>query len=649
MIPDQLFMAAHQHMPWRPFCRLGMIPDMIRRLLLLAGCLTSCAPQLLWAASVTTRPTKNLTLSQSVQQQTTTLLDRLQNNGDFAAARQAIANLFDQVISVGPTREAAAFRETAFVLRLLSQLEATPAPGRTELLKYLRANPTLARTLAFLVHPEEKPSEIYAVLDRLRRGQNRSLEAYATLAAAICVVHDRPLNRQVNENRAKAADPLRIFDFFCRNEERMLFKIRPVPAELLVYVVDTTASIEEMEWALDRYAGDPQVGGRFFDVKYDHNHVRNGTPKQLTLQGFNLPNILQCGGVCADQAYFASHVGKAVGVPTAVASASSGDMGHAWVGFFQATARQGWWNFDVGRYPAYRGIRGNVLDPQSRQTIPDSYVALLAEMIGSSPEARHAAAALTDAAVRLGQLEKNPKTIVPLPTDNLVVGTVLPKPRITGVAAELELLEAAVRLCPGDRRAWFVVRDLAQDGKLTLDQKRQWAGAIEQVCGAKYPDFAVAILTPMIQTVHDVAEQERLWNQAFDRFRNRADLAAAIRMAQAAMWEASGQTERAGLCYMDVIERYANAGPFVIDALQSAEKALIRAGRPERVVELYDRTWQRIERPKDTFSGTFITQSNWFRVGLMLAARLENAGATESAAALRAELQQRAGTIASPR
>lgn len=82
----------------------------------------------------------------------------------------------------------------------------------------------------------------------------------------------------------------------------MFFGVRNVPAELLAWVVDTTAAIEEMQWALAKYRGDPAVGSRFFDIEYDYAAFKTGATKKVTEAGFNLPNILKHGGVCADQA-----------------------------------------------------------------------------------------------------------------------------------------------------------------------------------------------------------------------------------------------------------------------------------------------------------------------------------------------------------
>ena len=67
--------------------------------------------------------------------------------------------------------------------------------------------------------------------------------------------------------------------------------------ELLEYVVDTTASIDDMNWALAKYGGDRNVGHHFFDVPYDYDNYLHATPKKITTLGFTLPNILKYGGV----------------------------------------------------------------------------------------------------------------------------------------------------------------------------------------------------------------------------------------------------------------------------------------------------------------------------------------------------------------
>jgi hypothetical protein len=591
----------------------------------------------------TAKPAAKIPLSASIKTQITTALDQLVSDADFAGAKTSLTQAFDQAIAHGTAKDLDAFRDAAFALRLVTQLEKLPSSKRIDTLKYLRANDTLARELVFLIHDKEKVTDVYDLLDRLRKERGEQLDKFATLAAAICVVHDQPLERGINENKVKSPDAVQIFDYYVRFEKQMFFGVKPVPPELLAYVVDTTSSIDEMTWALNNYAGNDKVGRLFFTIKYDYDHYRQGAPKRVTQEGFNLPNILEFGGVCADQAYFAMTVGKAIGVPTAYATGRGGDVGHAWVGFLQAQGRSGWWNFDSGRYEAYKGVKGEVLDPQTRERIPDSYVSLLAELIGAKPADRHAGVALSDAARRLMAVEKAGGEWSRAAPDATVTVAPNHKPRKPTVDAQLELVELALKQCLGDRDSWFVVRDLAKDGKLSLAQKKRWADVLQRLAGQKYPDFLLAILEPMIQTIDDVKEQNALWNAAFNSFRNRADLAAHVRMQQAAMWERARQHDNAGLCYMDVIEQFANAGPFVIEALQRAERTLRSTQRGDRVLALYEDTWSRIKKPSEN---AFVNQSNWFRVGAMYMERLEQANEPRAAAAVRSQLE---ATVAGPR
>lgn len=560
------------------------------------------------------------------------VLDTLEESGDFDRAEQDLTDLFDSVIGYVRDNQDNAFREAAFALRLVRQLGAADPALRADLFRYLRGQPDFARALVYLVKAqEESPREVYALVDRLRRERGEKLEQYPNLAAAIAVVHDRPLARNINENRATAPDPIALFDFYVAHEDQLFFGVTSIPAELLVYVVDATAELEDLEWAVDRYEGDSTVGARFFDIEYDYDHYRTGAPKKSTLAGWGLPNILRYGGVCADQAYFAVTIGKAIGVPTAYTIGKSADVGHAWVGFLQSDRRQAWWNFSAGRYGAYLGLKGIILDPQTRQIVDDSRVSLLADFALSKKEDRFAVAAFTDASLRLRALANAGVDFAPA---LLVKDRRARLLRAADVDSQLLLLETGLKHSPGYAPAWFAVRDLAQEGKLSLAAKKKWAGVLDRLCGQKFPDFSLSVLLPMIESVDDLNEQNKLWNAAFRNYQRRNDLAAEIRMAQGKMWEEAGEVAKAGQAYMDVIERYANAGPFVVDALGKAEQLLVNSGQSDRILILYDQTWRRIKRP-DEMAGMFTVQSNWYRVGMALAAKLEAAGMVEQAQQVR--------------
>jgi len=582
------------------------------------------------------------TCADVVAEQVKTVLDTLEVDADFTQATTTLERLFQRVAIHAPSNEPAAFVEAAFARRLVSQLGTmSSAKQAGTLLKYLRANRKLARALAFAVKADrERPEPIYQLLDKLRKAHGEKLNDYAYLAAAVCVVHDRPLSRRINENRVEAPDPIDVFRYFAGHERKMLFGIKSVPPELLVYVVDTTASIKEMRWALSRYKGETKVGKHFFKIKYDYRHYRTGAKKKVTAAGFNLPNILRFGGVCADQAYFAVAIGKAIGVPTCYAVGRSGQSGHAWVGFFQARKGQGRWNFEYGRYAQYTVVRGTVLDPQTRQRIGDDHLSVQAELIGAKAADRYAAIAFADAAGALASVADFGEAADLKP----LVSADPAEPRKTDLPAQLDLIEQGLRRAPGYAAGWVKVSEMARLGEMTLKQKKYWAGQLQKMCGKKYPDFSMAVIKPMIETVDDVGEQNALWNACFRFFSKRKDLAAEIRMAQAAMWEEAGQLAKAGKCYEDVITRYINSGPFAIAALTKVERKLRELNRDSRVAPLYALAWSKCRKPVG-MAPTFIRAANWTRVGVLYVRALEAAGQTKKAQKVRAAIESVVGKL----
>jgi hypothetical protein len=268
----------------------------------------------------------------------------------------------------------------------------------------------------------------------------------------------------------------------------------------------------------------------------------------------------------------------------------------------------------VGRYDAYQGVRGNVFDAQIRKRIPDSYVSLLAELGKSKRSDRWASSAYTDAAMRV--LEIGP----------------------AGLDTALMLIEQGLRTCPAQTRGWTVIRHLAADDRLTLAQTKRWAEVLHRLCGTRYPDFYLSVVGPMIASIDDVEEQNALWNRAFALFSKRHDLAASVRMSQAQMWKQATQPDKAGMCYEDVILRYANAGRFVLMALEEAEKILRWTARGERVLVLYDRAFNSIEKPPDK-TAPFYRYTNYYLVGARYADHLEQAGRLRDASNIRSTIR----------
>ncbi|HTL31048.1 MAG TPA: hypothetical protein VL282_17590, partial [Tepidisphaeraceae bacterium] len=377
------------------------------------------------------------------------------DKGDFDKACAQADDALGQLVASGAKADDA-FRQIALARRLLGQLKKVDPSVRTDLYQYLRKNDPLAKAMAFGLADGKDGKDAYLLLDRLRK-KFPNVAQLPNLAAAISLTHDKPIQTHLNENIVKSADPLELYAYFTANEKRMSFGLRNVPVELLVYVVDTTASIAELNWALEHYAGRQNIGDLFAMVRYDESAFSRGTQKAVSANGYNLPNVLRYGGVCVDQAYFAEQVGKAIGVPTATDKGRSSEVSHAWVGFLQFNGKQGLWNFDSGRYASYKHVRGDVRDPQTRESIPDSFVAILGESIGSDPKDRELAAAYVDAAQMIIESGQVPRAAA-------AAGSPGKQPTSQGSpsVAALDLIESGLRHNQWYLPGWTAVGDLAQ-------------------------------------------------------------------------------------------------------------------------------------------------------------------------------------------
>ena len=568
------------------------------------------------------------------------IMTKLAKDDNFAAARAALDTLCDQAISRSPQSQPRIIRRAYFARELVTQLATVEnRKMRQHLLAYLRKHHVLAQTLVFLVEMQQPQWPlIYAMLDHLHQALGKKAARYPNLTAAICSVLYKPFTAQLNENPAHSPDPVKLWKFYVANQNAMFFGIKRMPAELLIYVVDGTTSIRDHRWALAKYHGNPDPGQLFFTIKYDYGFL-HGHALRIDTAGFTLPNILAYGGVCVDQAYFSTEVAKDIGVPSALDEAMGNDAGHAWAGFLQARGRQGWWNFLSGRYQEYRGIQGHVTNPQTRREEPDTFISLSSQLIHTTAHDRWNAAALTDAAERLAEIALLHKQLSPNPLPKNV-RDIRQAPRMATISETQVLLRHAIKSCDGYAPAWFMVSSLAQKGKLRYREKKEWARSVMRLCGRRYPDFAMAVLTPMILTVKDASEQNALWNQMFDIFaQTRFDLAGEVRMYQAAMWEKAGKPQRAGQCYMNIINRFASDGPFIMGAIRGAQKVLESQGRKPQVLQLWEIAWQNIKPPGGDL-GNFVKESVWYQVGVILKRKLIAAGQTNKAKLVDNKLHQ---------
>ncbi|MCC6321297.1 MAG: hypothetical protein IT438_07665 [Phycisphaerales bacterium] len=605
-------------------------------------------------------PSPNEAFEKYLRTELDTVRARAAETADLNDLGPSIDRLFDLAIAHAiPAADPALLGDINILRRIIRHLGALKPEQAGPVKQLLITNPELARRVVCAIGPDDHIAGAYRVLallnerfpDRLRdtppsSGKPRPGEGFAQpLAAAFCIVYDGEPGRASNgepDTRQPAFDADRIaalFDYFSANAAKMQFGAGAAP-ELLAYIVSTPCSIEELNWALKNYAGNRMVGKLYGTIVYDTGAFKYNRPKKISKEpgGYTLMNIKKVGGVCAEQAYFAANVGRAIGVPAVIDSARGSDVGHAWVGYLKLVGSNRYdWDFDEGRYKEYQSIRGNTTDPQSGKPVPDGFVALTAGYAAIPTVKREGAIALFDAADRIAAVELAKTPFPPSLPDSAPKPAT--EPRAVGIATQLDLIEKGLTSCHVSRRGWDMVNRLAAAEKLGAEQLEKWFTHTIDLCGSEYPDFCLSALSPMIRSLTPPEAQDKQWEWLHGKFNRRKDLAAAVRFEQGQMWENNGNNAKAWEMYNDVIHRYANDGQIIVEALRVAERLLDKQGKSDQVLNTYQVAFGRISKP-EKMSNEFAAGSTYVAVGQRYAALLETAGRASEAKRIRDQVAQ---------
>jgi hypothetical protein len=241
------------------------------------------------------------------------------------------------------------------------------------------------------VKPVDQLQHALAILDELHGRDPDKFARYSSLALAVALVYDTPPppwwpHYQVSPASLprKLPKPADTFDRLTREDAlgHTYFRLARLRAEELKFVVDTAAPASELDWSetevpyhLDDFDQTYQMVAYRQDRMNSGQMVWPGTP-------YTLQAIKAEGGICVDEAYFASESGKARGVPTLLFTGDGRDGRHAWFAYLDGQHK---WQLDAGRFAEQRFVTGNAIDPQTWDTLSDHELQFLSERFRALP------------------------------------------------------------------------------------------------------------------------------------------------------------------------------------------------------------------------------------------------------------------------
>ena len=331
-----------------------------------------------------------------------------------------------------------------------------------------------------------------------------------------------------------------------------------------------------------------------------------------------LRNVMNFGGVCADQAWFTTTVMEVRGIPAAVVVGRDATVGHAWVGWFEFAGRSARFNTDTGRYESYQKVPGLVKDPQTSGTIGEGRMGMLARFSTLDSKQRQLGRAIRSV---LKRVEDRMNLTSEAPTDK-DADAIAP----TTPADRLNWVNALLAVAPSDPGAWDIVAAASQEGAFTDETLNTFTDTLLAE-SSDAPDFALEVLEAMAEGLTDAERAGNILERVAGLLaRNRPDLAARALLAAGDAFAAAGQQDEAGKRYERITSSYANDGPWVLDAARRVLDVLNDQGRLAANGPAYvESIFNRVKKP-EFMSSEWARQSNWYQLGMLLSETLTQTG-----------------------
>ncbi len=511
--------------------------------------------------------------------------------------------------------------DLAELVHTIRAAEVLPAAarlgGEAPLADWLRAHPALLRPLLRALTEVPDRQAALARLEKLRSHDTRDVLAYPQLAVAFATT--QPL-RHVRPP-PDACSLVEAFRWYTDADVPFRHDLKDLPYELLRFLADSRLNLSERAWAVRTYAAQRKLAKAYFDLRYDIDHLRKGTPKRIASLEYTLANLRKVGGVCIEQAYYAAEVCKALGVPAAiVVGRGASGVHHAWFAHLAGRGNRLEWDTRTGRYPSQKYFIGVVRNPADGGQMLDAELALygaaaqlplarrrqadaatasaalLAERIASAPGDEVKLTALK--ALRKRHLQRLRKDPAPAgqPPEPIDLAP-LPAP-VRPVDMDLveDLLDAAIEKNLAHRPAWELLARLREARRIPVDHLDRFFDVLVTRTAGTYPDFSYVMIMRIVATIDDADRREKVYERAFKVYARRPDLAGRILLAAGDDSLQQGDKAQALRAYQAAAERTIALADVMLQASRRAEELYLDAGRPDLAIRMYQALLQRTRR-----------------------------------------------------
>lgn len=502
--------------------------------------------------------------------------------------------------------------------------------------RWLLKHGEVSRRLFRAIAPQPYFHESLTRLHDLVEADASAVAGYPDLAVAFAASTAADSRQRA---RVQNATLVQAFAYYTRSRASFRYDLRSMPYELSCHLADSRLPLDQRAWAMRQYGRQSTPAKCYFDVPYDTQSFYAGAQPQgsrMTGRAYTLNNIKQFGGICVDQAYFASEVCKALGIPAAaVTGKSESALGHAWTVSLTLAAdkRRFYWDSATGRYEEQKYFVGQLRDPISGDMITDVDLMLSGAAAQLSLERREEA----DVATELARVVADSiRKIAPPDGSELRALAEDYNRRFAGIRppvvldadlkarrqmdADLveELIVLAVQRNVAHRPAWDLLLKLQQADVFPDDHMDRFFDLLIARTAGPYPDYCCAKILQILPTIDKPATAAKVCERAVGLFPRRADLQGTLLLAAGEYMEKAKRLNDALSCYQQAADVCPDASSIVLDATAGCEKLMLAAGRIDLAIAMYRKLFARTPSQQGV-KIQFRTQTVYYQVGTRLA------------------------------